>query len=669
MLTRRTLLRSTALVAAAVPAAAAVAAPPHRGEKDRLTNLSHLRFLLAEVPLPETEGHSTIDPSRPTGLAPWTYADREEDGSFTPVGGGDLDPATGHWSQGAFNADDISRAAIVFLRAHAAFGEEADLATARDLLRTLTYLQVDSGELAGNVVLWQQSDGALNRSAVPVELPDPSDSDESYWLARTVWALGEGIAGFAECDPEFSAFLLERLHLALDALERASLSRYGQWEVADGVPVPGWLITGGADATGDAVLGLAAGASAVPKDARIAEALARYAEGIDAMASGGVGVWPFGAVLPWSESQSFWHAWGGLAPAALAAASVETGHSLDAAAEDAGVFTAQLLTSGGPSNSWSPAPGESQIAYGVQCRVEALLRTADATGGEGLRELAALAAGWFFGANPAGEHAYDPATGVTVDGIEPDGLINRNAGAESTIHAQLTMIALDGEPKLARTARSLTSTPEYRGMQWLPAEEAQLNGAAQVMTPESAWTGESNWRDAYVLAEQGATVRLDLGEQALAAVADGGATAHPVFHRFAEDAGTATWTAIAADGTRTDLGTLELGGAGDPGITEWDGVLKPMPLEMPTPADAVALETVSHGRLELDEVMLLPAVASAVFPSERGMVTLHVASADAELVVRPGQTGRAYRADGTSTGPITHGRRALQAGRFAVVRS
>lgn len=511
------------------------------------------------------------------------------------MGGGDLDPATGHWSQGAFNADDISRAAIVFLRAHAAFGEEADLATARDLLRTLTYLQVDSGELAGNVVLWQQSDGALNRSAVPVELPDPSDSDESYWLARTVWALGEGIAGFAECDPEFSAFLLERLHLALDALERASLSRYGQWEVADGVPVPGWLITGGADATGEAVLGLAAGASAVPKDARIAEALARYAEGIDAMASGGVGVWPFGAVLPWSESQSFWHAWGGLAPAALAA-------------------------------------------------------------------------GWFFGANPAGEHAYDPATGVTVDGIEPDGLINRNAGAESTIHAQLTMIALDGEPKLARTARSLTSTPEYRGMQWLPAEEAQLNGAAQVMTPESAWTGESNWRDAYVLAEQGATVRLDLGEQALAAVADGGATAHPVFHRFAEDAGTATWTAIAADGTRTDLGTLELGGAGDPGITEWDGVLKPMPLEMPIPADAVALEAVSHGRLELDEVMLLPAVASAVFPRGRGMVTLHVASADAELAVRPGQTGRAYRADGTSTGPITHGRRALQAGRFAVMR-
>ena len=595
MLTRRTLLRSTALVAAAVPAAAAVAAPPHRGEKDRLTNLSHLRFLLAEVPLPETEGHSTIDPSRPTGLAPWTYADREEDGSFTPVGGGDLDPTTGHWSQGAFNADDISRAAIVFLRAHAAFGEEADLATARDLLRTLTYLQVDSGELAGNVVLWQQSDGALNRSAVPVELPDPSDSDESYWLARTVWALGEGIAGFAECDPEFSAFLLERLHLALDALERASLSRYGQWEVADGVPVPGWLITGGADATGEAVLGLAAGASAVPKDPRIAEALARYAEGIDAMASGGVGVWPFGAVLPWSGSQSFWHAWGGLAPAALAA-------------------------------------------------------------------------GWFFGANPAGEHAYDPATGVTVDGIEPDGLINRNAGAESTIHAQLTMIALDGEPKLARTARSLTSTPEYRGMQWLPAEEAQLSGAAQVMAPESAWTGESNWRDAYVLAEEGATVRLDLGEQALAAVADGGATAHPVFHRFAEDAGTATWTAIAADGTRTDLGTLELGGAGDPGITEWDGVLKPMPLEVPLPADAVALEAVSHGRLELDEVMLLPAVASAVFPSERDMLTLHVASADAELAVRPGQTGRAYRADGTSTGPITHGRRALQAGRFAVMR-
>ena len=74
-----------------------------------------------------------------------------------------------------------------------------------EMLRGLTYLQTVSGRNAGNVVLWMQPDGTLNPSAEPVELPDPSDSDASYWLARTVWALGEGYAAFKGDDPAFAA--------------------------------------------------------------------------------------------------------------------------------------------------------------------------------------------------------------------------------------------------------------------------------------------------------------------------------------------------------------------------------------------------------------------------------------------------------------------------------
>lgn len=665
MITRRTLIRTAALAAVAAPAASAAAAPAAPPAAQRLTNLAYLRFLLDEVPLPALEGHSTFG-DEPVGLTPWTYADRAEDGTFTRVGGGDLDEATRHWTQGAYNADDISRAAIVFLRAHTAFGDAEDLETARQLLRTLTYLQVDSGPLAGNVVLWMQADGTLTRSAIPVELPDPSDSDESYWLARTVWALGEGIAVFAEADADFTAFLVERLHLSLTALERASLGRYGQWGTADGVPVPGWLISGGADATGEAVLGLVAHLGIHPGDERARRALDRYTEGIAAMSSGGVGVWPFGAVLPWTGSQSFWHAWGGLAPAALAAAYDVTGCHLDAAVSDVGVFTPQLLTSGGPHNAWSPVPGESQIAYGVQCRMESLLRTADATGGQGLRELAALVAGWFFGANPAGEPVYDPATGVTVDGIEPDGTVNRNSGAESTIHALLAMIALDQDPALARTARTLTSTPAVQGMQWVPAEDAQLSGDARVVTPESAWTGESNWRGAYVEAGDGGAVRFELTGEALAAVSAGGATAHPVLHVLAEEAGTASWTALDRAGRSTRLGKTDLGGAGDPGTTEWEGMLTPVRLGKPLPASAVAVEVVVDGRMELDELMILPAVTRAEFPTRRGAVTLYAASADANLSTVPGETGSAFRADGKRLGPVNRGRRGVRAGSFAV---
>ena len=76
-----------------------------------------------------------------------------------------------------------------------ATGADSSRRTAYQLLRGLTYLQTVEGTNAGNVVLWMQPDGTLNPSAEPVELPDPSDSAESYWLARTIWALGEALPG------------------------------------------------------------------------------------------------------------------------------------------------------------------------------------------------------------------------------------------------------------------------------------------------------------------------------------------------------------------------------------------------------------------------------------------------------------------------------------------
>lgn len=674
MITRRTLLTTAAAgsaIAIGDPALAAPLKPPRRS-RDRLTNLSHLTFLLAEVPLPVIDGHTTYEHAeRPTALAPWTYADRLVDGSYRRIGGGSQDPETGHWTQGAYNADDISRAAVVYLRAFAAFGDHEDLEKARGLLRSLTFLQVAEGENVGNVVLWQQDDGTLNRSAEPVELPDPSDSDESYWLARTVWALGEGVEVFDREDHEFTAFLRDRLHLCLDALDRASLSRYGEWAVADGVEVPAWLITGGADATGEALLGLAAHLRATPADARAREALTRYAEAVTAMSSGAAGEWPYGAIMPWDESQSLWHAWGGLAPAGLAATHRITGDgaALEAAAVDVGVFTPQLLASGGPYNAWSPKPGEAQIAYGVQSRVESLLTVAEATGGDGLRRLAGITAGWFFGANPAGEPVYDVSSGTTVDGIETDGRLNRNSGAESTIHALLTMIDLDLHPDVAALATSLRGIVRVEGQVWLEAEGSAMAGDATVVTPPSAWTGESNWSGSYIAASPGSVVTMDLTSlPETTAGAFSPAVVQPVIHRFAEEAGMSYWTAIDTVGRRTDLGQLPLGGAGSPGITAWDGLLKPYPLPVALPNGAVALEVRSEGRLELDAVVLLPAVSAAVYDSAEGDVVLRVnaTSQSVRCDVRPGETGSSWTHEGTGRRPVNRGRRQIPAGAFSI---
>ncbi|MGA7205279.1 MAG: hypothetical protein WBX27_11680, partial [Specibacter sp.] len=323
ILSRRTFGSVAAVAALALTMAGAEAATAAQrpAQTAPLANLSHLDFLLDDVPLTPVEGHTTYRiGERPTARAPWTYADGHPDGSYTRVGGGSLDPVTGRWSQGAFNADDIARTAVVYLRHWQQTGAAASRDKSFDLLRELTYLQTATGPNAGNVVLWQQADGTLTPSASPVELPDPSDSAESYWLARTIWALGEGYAAFKSEDAAFAGFLRDRLHLALAALNKQSLSRYGSFDTADGVHVPAWLITGGADASAEAVLGLTAYVKASQGDAVASRALLQLTEGIAAMSSGTTGQWPFGAIMPWTKSQTLWHAWGGLAAAAVAGA-------------------------------------------------------------------------------------------------------------------------------------------------------------------------------------------------------------------------------------------------------------------------------------------------------------------------------------------------------------
>ena len=247
---------------------------------------------------------------------------------LTRVGGGTYDPVTDTYAQGAFNADDVSRAAVVYIRHWVATGSPSSRDAAYEMLRGLTYLQTATGENAGNVVLWMQPDGTLNPSAEPVELPDPSDSDASYWVARTIWALGEGYAAFAAtddpADEAFAVFLRERLELSIDAVDRQVLDKYGQLMSIDGRPTPAWLIADGADASAEAVLGLAAYVEAGGSDAA-RTALGRLADGIAALSDGTTRSWPFGAVYPWALSRSVWHGWGSQMPAALARASQALG--------------------------------------------------------------------------------------------------------------------------------------------------------------------------------------------------------------------------------------------------------------------------------------------------------------------------------------------------------
>ncbi len=539
------------------------AAPP-----EQLANLEHLTFLTQTFTPPAADGHTTYRmDEEPELLGLWTYAEPFGDGrEYRRVGGGDYDADANTWSQGAFNTDDLTRAAVVYLRHFRVTGDEESRASAYELLRTVAYLQTTTpGPSEGNVVLWMQPDGSLNPSAEPVELPDPSDSGASYWLARTVWAFGEGYATFAETDPEFAAFLEARLQLALGALERQVLVNYPQTETFHGFENPTWLINGGGDASSEAVYGLAAYVE-VSGDERAQEALRQLAEGLMLLTSPTRTEFPFGGTLPWAGSRSLWHGWGAQMAGALAVAGDVLGDDamVAAARHETTTFVPLLLAQGGADQGWTPTPAETvQIAYGADAVLQNLLAVAEVTGEGVTEQLAGIAGAWYFGNNRAAEPMYDPATGRTYDGLETDGRINTNSGAESTIHGLLSMLALDAHPGVKAAAYGATREA-LESWQLVEAESGALSGG-EVVTPESAWNGEANWSGgAYVTLSSGDSLSLEVtlptaGRYALL----------PVFERQPVNRYAAATDLALGEQTYR----LSQGGAGDPGTSPNAGLL------------------------------------------------------------------------------------------------
>lgn len=581
----------------------------------RLTNLAHLNFLLDQVAPGAVPGHTTYRlADQPELTVPWTYANALPGGGFERVGGGAKDPQTGYYSQGAFNADDISRSAVVYLRDWRQTGSAASRRTAYQLLRAVAYLQTSSGPNAGNVVLWMQPDGTLNRSAIPKELPDPSDSDASYWLARAIWAYGEGYSAFRRVDPAFARFLASRLRLAVSALNRETLNRYGHYDVADGRRVPAWLIVDGADASAEASLGLAAYVAALPRDAAPRRALAQLTDGIAQLARGNRRSWPYGAILPWTQSPSMWHAWSSQMAAALARSAAVLGERrlLAPALRQATSFDSTLLIAGGPDNGWYPAPVDTtQIAYGVDSQVQSLLAVADDTGSAGVADLAGLTAGWYFGTNRSRSPVYDPTTGVTFDGVAPDGTVNRNSGAESTIHGLLSMLALDAHPRVRAIATSVTGTVSRDGLRMVEAETASAT-TGTVVTPASPWTGESQYSGGKYLA-------LRAGQRATLSVGAEGQRRElePVVFLRPHGPDASRWTAAGRV-----LGSVG-GGVGAQGITAVPGALLPrlLPRELPAGVSTVTV-TARRGEVDLDGVLVRPVLSRATYRGPAGSSSL-----------------------------------------------
>ena len=327
-----------------------------------------------------------------------------------------------------------------------------------------------------------------------------------------------------------------------------------------------------------------------------------------------------------------WHAWGSQMPAALAEASevLDDESLLSRRVRDSPSFTPTLLTAGGPDNGWLPTPTDRvQIAYGADSRVQSLLAVADASASSGFAELAAMQAAWFFGANRAGEAMYDPATGVTFDGLEADGRINRNSGAESTIHGLFTMLALDAHPDLAARATSVADVADRHGLTVVEAEDA-TSTTGEVVTPPAAWTGESLYSGSTLVLERWQRATWNLGADDVRRIVE------PVAWIPEEGAGRSIWWADR-------LGGGVLDPRGEPqGITAVPGMLLPRPLQLDAAASASQVSTaVVQGTVTLDALLVRPVVSRLHLEGPGGGTELVHSAARSTQRVGVGFDGRA----------------------------
>jgi hypothetical protein len=106
----------------------------------------------------------------------------------------------------------------------------------------------------------------------------------------------------------------------------------------------------------------------------------------------------------------------------------------------------QILASHQLPFAYSPAPEPGpQIAYAAETTIANLQAVSKATGQERYSELAGLFGTWFSGANVAGKPVYDPGTGRSFDGVDPQG-VSINSGAESNVETQLALGTLQNKP-------------------------------------------------------------------------------------------------------------------------------------------------------------------------------------------------------------------------------
>jgi len=353
----------------------------------------------------------------------------------------------GDADEGDACVDDASRAAIFYLRQYAVSEDSENLRKGRMLVKFLLAMQAPNGYYYN--FIWP--DGRIHTDG-STSKPEPN-----FWSWRTLWAFGESLQYLEKDDPLVNEIKAQREKLVTNILSEKAF-RSNETDTTMGWTFPTWLPKiCGTDQAGIILIGL----SLMLKDSStdqtaindsIISLMEHFADGLCIMQNEQPGTLQDGAFMSW---ENLWHAYANIQSYALLMSGevLDNPHQTAHALYEIDHFYPAFLAAGGLDHfSLRVMDGKvtmydqatfPQIAYGRRPMVWAALKAYDITGDKKYLATARELAAWFSGKNPANTILYDPATGRGYDGIINPEQINKNAGAESTIEALLTLQALE----------------------------------------------------------------------------------------------------------------------------------------------------------------------------------------------------------------------------------
>lgn len=352
--------------------------------------------------------------------------------------------------------DDVARSLVFYCRYYAQAPSAEVLGRIQSLSEFILQLRAENGYFYNFVF----PDGTINTTH------QNSVASPNWWSWRAFWALTELQAVEAtelKNLQDRSLAVIETIVPLISTLCSQSEEVY----TLEGLSLPRCLSEMGTDQIAILLHGLNNHYRQSPSE-ELGELIRKMGNLMLSAQAGNEEQAPHGAFLSW---QNHWHAWGNTQAYALLTAGelLEEASFVEAGLREVRYFQPYFLAQDG-LHAFEVQQKETrlemtnvqqfpQIAYNIRPMVYAALKAYELTGEEVYALQAAELAAWFFGDNPAEMNIYDAASGRTFDGINSADQVNQNSGAESTIEALLTLLAVEQVP-VAQAAVLAASKPD-----------------------------------------------------------------------------------------------------------------------------------------------------------------------------------------------------------------